>query len=195
MILCVGAATLWIWGKHQKVGLQFRTRYGLSEVTSRDGRFWFDNEPQRAMEYEALGARLGTQANHEFALAQDAYAQSGRDLEDHLTPEQQAAREQFHAHVQAAAEIQQEFVRQNSQLRQQWTQKPPIRWSIRCGLVTAMAMLFPAGFLWRALVRRRASLRRKNNRCARCGYDLRATPQRCPECGTAAAVAAGGGGL
>lgn len=53
----------------------------------------------------------------------------------------------------------------------------------------AFGVLPSVGIVGRWRERRRAS---RVGRCARCGYDLRATPERCPECGTA--CGAGGGG-
>ena len=53
--------------------------------------------------------------------------------------------------------------------------------------VEAPAWLFAAIFgsvpAWRLLVMRRERARKKGNLCEHCGYDLRATPAKCPECG------------
>ena len=51
-------------------------------------------------------------------------------------------------------------------------------------LVCAPAAVLPAAWI-RRLVRSRTLAKRGH--CRSCGYDLRATPGRCPECGTAAA--------
>jgi hypothetical protein len=59
-------------------------------------------------------------------------------------------------------------------------------WSITCPhwLVAIVAALYPALRLRRWWQRRRGG---GAGRCLRCGYDLRATPDRCPECGRAKA--------
>lgn len=48
--------------------------------------------------------------------------------------------------------------------------------------VVLLAILAP-GVLWPLLYWRRWRRRVKRGRCVKCGYDLRASPERCPECG------------
>jgi len=53
--------------------------------------------------------------------------------------------------------------------------------------VAGCLAVLPAWWLAKLARARRRKRRERENRCPFCGYDLRATPGRCPECGTAAA--------
>lgn len=66
----------------------------------------------------------------------------------------------------------------------------PMTWRSRevflpLGVIALALALLPAARVGGALVRMQRRRRRVSQvgRCAVCGYDLRATPERCPECG------------
>jgi hypothetical protein len=58
-------------------------------------------------------------------------------------------------------------------------------WDLHLGLnLLIPASVFAILPVWWRIQFLRAKRRRRNGLCAVCGYDLRATPGRCPECGT-----------
>jgi hypothetical protein len=77
---------------------------------------------------------------------------------------------------------------QFADLRRQWHRRLDVeRFASPTWALVAGTALLPV--LWLAWQVLRASIRRRLsalNRCSDCGYDLRGSPERCPECGAAA---------
>ena len=70
------------------------------------------------------------------------------------------------------------------------TQYSEMRWlAIRAWLICLSTFLLP---VWWAKRYWMSDGRRAHGQCPTCGYDLRATPERCPECGTAIPAHAAG---
>jgi hypothetical protein len=60
---------------------------------------------------------------------------------------------------------------------------------LRVALAWPIVMKMSLVSLWVILVIRKRRADRDGGRCLNCGYDLRATPERCPECGSVPAAA------
>ena len=58
-----------------------------------------------------------------------------------------------------------------------------VQWLFPAWLVVAVTASLPACRIYATASRRKTKKRIENHQCIRCGYDLRATPHRCPECG------------
>jgi hypothetical protein len=67
-----------------------------------------------------------------------------------------------------------------------WTSSGPLRrWIVPYWFLLLLTSVPSALWLAVHLRQRRRRQRRAAGRCLQCGYDLRATPDRCPECGHA----------
>jgi hypothetical protein len=179
--LCVAACVLWVRGARLRTATEFRRADGIWEVASAEGRFRVDNAPQlrlerewtlserRRLALECMGlGRVASRLRQQLSLAKPDEL-SALDLE--------LARVKGLA-AQNARDRHAIFGRPESTTRLVTHSVPAWTAVVVTGLAPA------AGGVLALMASKRRRTFAKRGLCLACGYDLRATPRRCPECGT-----------
>jgi len=163
IVLCVATIGLWARGSKHKLAFVFMNNGVLWELTSHDGRLWLDNEPERAELRSILLRKMNE------ATGQPMQPQSQRSRQD--------------------PELYQLILQLCGRAGLLTNPTPLVSHAFPCGAVVAATSILPIAWLalvglphYRNRINRR--LRLRGGSCLNCGYDLRASPERCPECGT-----------
>jgi hypothetical protein len=181
LLLSLAAGALWVGGYRSTTGVPFERRGTRWEATFDRGWLGVWNEPQRQEEerrwrterQRLLHQLVRTLRQKEAAFRAADAAESRDDKKRSLATvdrrlaeaRRQLAALQAHGSVPA-------------------TTTPAVAYAAPHAAVLAAAASLPLARLARRHLRRSVRL----GLCTRCGYDLRATPGRCPECGTISPV-------
>ena len=174
LLLCAAMVVLWVRSYWREDAFQFRGRDGqLWQVASRQGKLWLDNRPQVNLDDAPL--KVLKQQDIDSTAHSERVFRTG-------TPEE------VHDADLRAKMAKVDFIREALRLESSgWVFHSEISYSAPWYLALLPTLVLPVIWL---LYQVRTRLRRAANRCVGCGYDLRASPGRCPECGTPVAKTA-----
>ncbi|MDB5289302.1 MAG: hypothetical protein JWL69_543 [Phycisphaerales bacterium] len=184
LLLCMATAVLWARSYRAAMKFEFQRSGTLWEFASEHGRLRLDNAPQRSME-SARASRERAALMHECVSIARQWTEV-RERIRRAVADEQPALEVEESRLMALADA-------NSKARAAVMPRPLCTTALVYHSIPHVAVVAPAAVLptcWLGLAIRTSLRRRKvriNRLCTHCGYDLRATPERCPECGMAAA--------
>jgi hypothetical protein len=164
----VGIVGVWIASRTKALAWEFKRQGDLYELRFYGGRLWLDNGPQIVLQRNSIVARAQAQRRAALDYIHENYYDLRQESEDRrrLTPEQIEKYLLYRIDNDEQAAL--------SRL------PPPMAYSVHDGVIVGalltILLILASRMDW-GWHRGRFGL------CVFCGYDLRATPDRCPECG------------